>query len=147
MKRHMKRRIAYGIGNWPELVRNGKYYYVDHTAFIRELEKYRTPVFLRPRRFGKTIWCSLLECYIEAIRCIRRAQDLRRRVQVQEGKSEEGRARSEERARVTAADRRQVAAYAKDVKALHPTKAVEAYVCSIVGRRSYAFAKVKAENF
>ena len=60
-----KRRIAYGIGNWPELVRDGQYFYVDHTAFIRELEKCRTPVFLRPRRFGKTMWCSLLECYYD----------------------------------------------------------------------------------
>ena len=91
-----KRRIAYGIGNWPELVRDGQYFYVDHTAFIRELEKCRTPVFLRPR--------------------------------------------------VTAADRRQVAAYAKDVRLLHPTKAVEAYVCSIVGRHSYAFARVKTDS-
>ena len=60
-----KRRIAYGIGNWPELVRDGRYFYVDHTAYIRELEKYRTPVFLRPRRFGKTMWCSILECYYD----------------------------------------------------------------------------------
>ena len=44
-----KRMIAYGIGNWPELVRNGQYFYVDHMAFIRELEIYRTPVFLRLR--------------------------------------------------------------------------------------------------
>ena len=44
-----KRKIAYGIGNWPELVRNGRYFYVDHMAFIRELEKYRAPVFLRTR--------------------------------------------------------------------------------------------------
>ena len=41
------------------------FFYVDHTAFIRELEKYRTPVFLRPRRFGKTMWCSILEYYYD----------------------------------------------------------------------------------
>ncbi len=63
-----KRRIPYGIGNWAELVRNDAYFYVDHTSFIRELERVRTPVFLRPRRFGKTVWCSLLECYYDVSR-------------------------------------------------------------------------------
>ena len=50
------------------------------------------------------------------------------------------------RARVTAADKRQVAAYARDVQLLHPTKEIEAYVCSIVGRSSYALAKVKTDS-
>ena len=63
-----KRRIPYGIGNWAELVRNDAYFYVDHTAYLRELERFRTPVFLRPRRFGKTVWCSLLECYYDVSR-------------------------------------------------------------------------------
>jgi hypothetical protein len=38
---------------------------VDKTRFIRELEKYEIPVFLRPRRFGKSLWCSILECYYD----------------------------------------------------------------------------------
>ena len=63
-----KRKIPYGVGNWAELVRDDAYFYVDHTAYIRELEQYRTPVFLRPRRFGKTMWCSLLECYYDVSR-------------------------------------------------------------------------------
>ena len=63
-----KRRIAYGVGNWAKLVRDDAYFYVDHTAYIRELEKFDTPVFLRPRRFGKTMWCSLLECYYDVKR-------------------------------------------------------------------------------
>ena len=29
------------------------------------LEHYKAPVFLRPRRFGKTLWCSILECYYD----------------------------------------------------------------------------------
>ena len=66
-----KRRIPYGVGNWAELVRDDAYFYIDHTAYVRELEQYRTPVFLRPRRFGKTMWCSLLECYYD----IRRKDD------------------------------------------------------------------------
>ena len=60
-----KRRIPYGVGNWAKLVRDDKYFYVDHTAYIRALERYDTPVFLRPRRFGKTMWCSILECYYD----------------------------------------------------------------------------------
>ena len=60
-----KRKIPYGVGNWAKLVRDDAYFYVDHTAYIRELEKCETPVFLRPRRFGKTMWCSILECYYD----------------------------------------------------------------------------------
>ncbi len=60
----MKRQIPYGVGNYEEIV-NGNYYYVDKTAYIRELEKVKNPVFLRPRRFGKTLWCSTLECYYD----------------------------------------------------------------------------------
>ena len=63
-----KRRIPYGVGNWAKLVRDDAYFFVDHTAYIRELEKIETPVFLRPRRFGKTMWCSLLECYYDISR-------------------------------------------------------------------------------
>ena len=63
-----KRKIPYGVGNWAELVRDDAYFYVDHTAYIRELEQCRTPVFLRPRRFGKTMWCSILECYYDVSR-------------------------------------------------------------------------------
>ena len=65
MREKRKRRIAYGVGNWAELVRDDRYFYVDHTAYLRELERYKTPVFLRPRRFGKTMWCSILECYYD----------------------------------------------------------------------------------
>ena len=63
-----KRRIPYGVGNWAKLVRDDAYFFVDHTAYIRELEKLETPVFLRPRRFGKTMWCSILECYYDISR-------------------------------------------------------------------------------
>ncbi len=60
----MKRQIPYGVGNYEKIV-DGNYYYVDKTAYIRELEKIANPVFLRPRRFGKTLWCSTLECYYD----------------------------------------------------------------------------------
>ncbi len=57
-------KIPYAVGNF-EKIREEDYYFVDKTEFIRELEKYEVPVFLRPRRFGKTLWCSTLECYYD----------------------------------------------------------------------------------
>ncbi len=63
----MKRRIPYGVGNYEQIV-NENFYYVDKTRYIRELEKVQNPIFLRPRRFGKTLWCSTLECYYDVNR-------------------------------------------------------------------------------
>jgi hypothetical protein len=60
----MKRRIPYAVANYEEIVRD-QYYFVDKTRFIHEIEQYKIPVFLRPRRFGKSLWCSLLECYYD----------------------------------------------------------------------------------
>jgi hypothetical protein len=58
----MKKRILYGVANYEEIVaENG--YFVDKTRYIPELEMIRNPVFLRPRRFGKSLWCRILECY------------------------------------------------------------------------------------
>jgi hypothetical protein len=58
------RRIPYGIANYEEIVRDN-YFFVDKTDYIRQLENYKNPVFLRPRRFGKTLFCSILECYYD----------------------------------------------------------------------------------
>ncbi len=63
----MTRRIPYGVGNYEEIV-DGNYYYVDKTKYIRVLEQVKNPIFLRPRRFGKTLWCSTLECYYDVNR-------------------------------------------------------------------------------
>jgi hypothetical protein len=60
----MTRRIPYAVANYDEIVREN-YHFVDKTRFIRELELYKIPVFLRPRRFGKSLWCSILECYYD----------------------------------------------------------------------------------
>ncbi len=59
-----KKAIPYAVGNFEEL-RESNYHMVDKTGFLSELETYKVPVFLRPRRFGKTLWCSLLECYYD----------------------------------------------------------------------------------
>ena len=48
-------------------MRREKCYYVDRTRFLEQLEVY-APVytmFLRPRRFGKSLWISLLEHYYD----------------------------------------------------------------------------------
>ena len=58
-----RRRIPYGVMNYEKLVR--ECYFVDNTRFIRQLENVETPVFLRPKRFGKSVWCSLLAHYYD----------------------------------------------------------------------------------
>ena len=58
-----KRNIPYGVINWAEIVR--ECLFVDNTAYIRELEKCKTPVFLRPKRFGKSVVCSMLAHYYD----------------------------------------------------------------------------------
>ena len=37
--------------------------YVDKTRYLRPLEDERYAFFIRPRRFGKSCWLALLECY------------------------------------------------------------------------------------
>ena len=58
-----KRRIPYGVINWAKLVR--ECLFVDNTSYIRSLEEVDTPVFLRPKRFGKSITCSMLAHYYD----------------------------------------------------------------------------------
>ena len=60
----MKKKVPYAIANY-EKIREGNYFFVDKTRYIKELEKYNVPVLLRPRRFGKTLLCSILECYYD----------------------------------------------------------------------------------
>ena len=58
-----KRKIPYGVINWAKLVR--ECLFVDNTAYIRKLEDVDTPVFLRPKRFGKSVVCSMLAHYYD----------------------------------------------------------------------------------
>jgi len=60
----MKKRIIYGESNYAALIRkNG--YFVDKTEYITKLESVENPIFLRPRRFGKSLCCSLLWHYYD----------------------------------------------------------------------------------
>ncbi len=67
---YMTKKIPYAVANYEKLVREN-FYFVDKTRFIRNLEEYQIPVFLRPRRFGKSLWCSILECYYDVNRADR----------------------------------------------------------------------------
>ena len=58
-----KRKIPYGVINWAEIVR--ECLFVDNTGHIRSLESCKTPVFLRPKRFGKSVVCSMLAHYYD----------------------------------------------------------------------------------
>lgn len=46
-------------------IRERGFYYVDKTRFIPYLERYKAPVFLRPRRFGKSLLVSMLAHYYD----------------------------------------------------------------------------------
>ena len=61
-----RRKIPYGISNY-EVIKEENYLYVDKTRFIEELEHINTkyPVFLRPRRFGKSLLISTLQYYYD----------------------------------------------------------------------------------
>ena len=54
--------IPYGRGNFRS-IRLDRCLYVDKTRFIRALEQERYAFFIRPRRFGKTLWLTMLNAY------------------------------------------------------------------------------------
>ena len=57
--------IPYGMTDFPAIIRNN-YYYVDKTEYIRQIEQTaRFFFFVRPRRFGKSLFLNMLECYYD----------------------------------------------------------------------------------
>ena len=60
----MRKRVLYSEANYAAIVRDHGYF-VDKTEYIAKLEQIRNPVFLRPRRFGKSLLCSLLRYYYD----------------------------------------------------------------------------------
>lgn len=56
--------IPYAVSDFVEMRERG-FYYVDKTRYISGLEDYKAPVFLRPRRFGKSLLISMLACYYD----------------------------------------------------------------------------------
>ncbi|MCP5105319.1 MAG: AAA family ATPase, partial [bacterium] len=61
-------RLPYGIMNYKR-IRDERRLYVDKTRFIELLEKEDNPYpfFIRPRRFGKSLFLSLLEYYYDIL--------------------------------------------------------------------------------
>ena len=60
----MKKRILYAEASYETMVLDNGYF-VDKTAYIEKLELVNNPVFLRPRRFGKSLLCTMLDCYYD----------------------------------------------------------------------------------
>ena len=60
------KKLPYGISDYERLQENN-YYYVDKSKYIEKLENISEPyiMFLRPRKFGKTLFTSMLENYYD----------------------------------------------------------------------------------
>jgi len=59
------KRIPYGIADY-KLIKEEDYYFIDKTRFIIEIENSdRFSMFLRPRRFGKSLLISMLHYYYD----------------------------------------------------------------------------------
>lgn len=62
---HQKRLIPYGISDFKQLRRENKYY-VDKTMYLPLMEEQGNFLFLiRPRRFGKSIFLSMMRAYYD----------------------------------------------------------------------------------
>ncbi|MGB0384513.1 MAG: AAA family ATPase [Ardenticatenaceae bacterium] len=58
-------KFPYGISNFYKIITQD-YFYVDRTSHIREIEEFgQSLLFLRPRRFGKSLFLSTLENYYD----------------------------------------------------------------------------------
>ena len=57
-------KIPYGESDFKKLIEDD-FFYQDRTEFIEKLERWNSnyPVFLRPRRFGKSLFVSTLHHY------------------------------------------------------------------------------------
>nr|WP_297660032.1 ATP-binding protein [uncultured Prevotella sp.] len=59
------KRVPYGVSDFANVIEQNQYY-VDKTMFIPELEKQPSNLFfIRPRRFGKSIFLSMLYSYYD----------------------------------------------------------------------------------
>lgn len=57
--------IPYGVGKFEDMSQYN-YYYVDKTNYLQQIEKAgRYIFFIRPRRFGKTLFISMMEAYYD----------------------------------------------------------------------------------
>jgi len=61
------KKIIYGESNFRKIKINNDYFYIDKTEFIEKLENLNESflIFLRPRRFGKSLFLSTLQYYYD----------------------------------------------------------------------------------
>ena len=59
-----RKKIPYGLSDYKR-IKSENYYFVDKTKYIQKLEDLneRYVMFLRPRRFGKSLFLAVLEGY------------------------------------------------------------------------------------
>ena len=59
------KQIPYGVADFESVI-NQNMYYVDKTMYLAELENQpRTLIFIRPRRFGKSLFVSMMRAYYD----------------------------------------------------------------------------------
>jgi hypothetical protein len=60
------KKIPYGIADYKR-IQEDNYYFIDKTKFIEKLENLNESylIFLRPRRFGKSLFISMLHYYYD----------------------------------------------------------------------------------
>ena len=66
MRGTIKKQIAIGVEDFKKIIDKGGYF-VDKTLMIQSLIESQAMVtlFMRPRRFGKTLNMSMLKCFFE----------------------------------------------------------------------------------
>ncbi len=67
IQRAKMKKIIYGESNFRKVKINNDYLYIDKTEFIEKLENLNESflIFLRPRRFGKSLFLSTLQYYYD----------------------------------------------------------------------------------
>ena len=58
----MQQKIPYGISDFKK-IREENYVFIDKTKYIEKLESESTVMYVRPRRFGKSLFTSILDNY------------------------------------------------------------------------------------
>ena len=56
--------FAYGDANFT-VIRNEEQFFVDNSRFIKTLEQHKAVLFLRPPRFGKSLFVNMLHAYYD----------------------------------------------------------------------------------
>ena len=60
------KKIPYGLSDFKRL-KTENYFFIDKTKYLEIIENYNSNylIFLRPRRFGKSLFIAILEAYYD----------------------------------------------------------------------------------